>query len=56
MSSDKKNDSNEHAVKREEVVSRLRTGDSLPPFSSGIPMPKVQPPKNLQPNKEQAAS
>ncbi|MCX7099504.1 MAG: hypothetical protein NTV43_16550 [Methylococcales bacterium] len=28
---------------------------SLPPVSSGIPMPKVQPPKNLQPAKDQAA-
>ncbi|MFI3197743.1 MAG: hypothetical protein QX196_05395 [Methylococcaceae bacterium] len=54
MFTDKKNDVNEQAKKRKEDA--LAALNSLPPVSSGIPMPKVQPPKNLQPNKEQAAS
>lgn len=54
MSIDTKDNTNERIVKTTEVMlSELMK--SLPPVSSGVSMPKVQPPKNLQPAKEQTA-
>jgi len=50
MFTDKKNDVNEQTKKRKEDT--LAALNSLPPVTSGIPMPKV----HLQPNKEQAIS